>query len=124
MYAIRSYYVPFANFVAVIEDVEPQVLKAALENSVSALEGGLNSGSGRFLQVAGINIEWNKAEKSLQYDNEGNVIGGNSGQRIWSAYLSVITSYSIHYTKLYDPRRTGHCSPSRKLMPMAALWAR
>ncbi len=79
---------PFANFVAVIEDVEPQVLKAALENSVSALEGGLNSGSGRFLQVAGINIEWNKAEKSLQYDNEGNVIGGNSGQRIWSAYLS------------------------------------
>ncbi len=79
---------PFSNFVAVVENVTPADFKEVLENSVSAMEGGLNSGSGRFLQVAGIDIVWDTEATSIEYDGDGNVINGNTGERIWTATLA------------------------------------
>ncbi len=78
---------PFSNFVSIIEGVTPQSLKEVLENSVSAMEDGSNAGTGRFLQVAGINIVWDTEATSIEYDNDGNIVNGNTGNRIWTATL-------------------------------------
>jgi 2',3'-cyclic-nucleotide 2'-phosphodiesterase (5'-nucleotidase family) len=79
---------PFSNFVSIIEDVSPATLKEALENSVSAMKDGLNSGDGRFLQVAGLKMQWDTVATSIAYDTDGNIINGNTGSRIWSIKLA------------------------------------
>lgn len=78
---------PFSNFVSIIEEVTPATLKEALENSVSAMKDGLNSGTGRFLQVAGLKMQWDTTATSIEYDNDGNMINDHSGERIWSIKL-------------------------------------
>ena len=76
---------PFSNFVGIVEDITPARFKEIMENSVSALAGGANDGSGRFAQVAGFTIHWDSLRPSLEYDLEGNVV--TEGERIWSITL-------------------------------------
>ncbi len=77
---------PFSNFVGIVEDITPARFKEIMENSVSALAGGANDGSGRFAQVSGFTIHWDSLRPSLEYDLEGNVV--TEGERIWSITLN------------------------------------
>ncbi len=74
---------PFPYFVSIVENVSPQVLKEGLENSVSKVE----EVSERFLQISGIQIVWNDEGDALEYDTDGNIVDGKSGNRIVSATL-------------------------------------
>lgn len=65
---------PFANFVTIVEDITPARFKEFMENSVSALLGGQNSGSGRFAQVAGFSFVWDTSATSLAYDLNNNLL--------------------------------------------------
>lgn len=76
---------PFSNFVGIVEDITPERFKEIMENSVSALAGGANDGSGRFAQIAGFSIVWDSNATSLEYDIDGNVV--TEGERIWSLVL-------------------------------------
>lgn len=71
---------PFSNFVTIVEDITPARFKEFMENTVSALLGGQNSGSGRFAQVAGFSFVWDSSATSLVYDLNNNLL--YAGDRI------------------------------------------
>lgn len=65
---------PFANFVAVVEDIPREQFKEILENTVSrAVEGDTPGGSGRFAQVAGFAFKWSEAGTAQSLDANGTV---------------------------------------------------
>ena len=72
MYAIRSYYEELKDIVAKLDDLE------LLYQKVHSMEIFLN----RFKKLGDLIMHLQKIEKST--------------------YMLVITSYSIHYTKLYE----------------------
>lgn len=75
---------PFGNFVSIVEDVPAPQLKEILENAVSALGGG--SGTGRFAQLAGVQIVFDLYRTPQRLDEDGNVT--QAGERIRRATLA------------------------------------
>ncbi|NCJ05295.1 PEP-CTERM sorting domain-containing protein [Synechococcales cyanobacterium C] len=67
----------FSNFVSIIPDLDPQILKAVLENAYSAVE----IRGGRFGQVAGLRIGIDLNETAQQTDVDGNIITPGSRVR-------------------------------------------
>lgn len=86
---------PFGNFVSVIEDVTVTDLVMVLENAYSRtvdLDPSNNvdparqgSGTGRFAQIAGMNVVYDINAQALELDGDGNVV--TPGQRIVSVIL-------------------------------------
>ena len=74
---------PFGNFVTIVENISPNQLKELMENAVSALGGG--SGTGRFAQVAGMQVEYDANQVAQVIDANGNI--ETEGERIWSITL-------------------------------------
>jgi 2',3'-cyclic-nucleotide 2'-phosphodiesterase (5'-nucleotidase family) len=67
---------PFPNFVTVVADVPPAQLKAVFENAVSAVERT----SGRFAQVAGLQLVYDPARTAREVDEDGAVVA--EGERV------------------------------------------
>lgn len=63
---------PFANFVTIVEGVDPLTLKRLAENAVSALNGG--SGTGRFAQIAGFTMTIDPTQTPMSIDVDGNIL--------------------------------------------------
>ncbi len=84
---------PFANFVAVVQDVTPVDLEAILERSASGLPGQ----GGQFLQIAGFRVTYDPSQPAQELDVEGNVLV--QGNRVFSATLEdgtpIIENYEV-----------------------------
>lgn len=83
---------PFSNFLSVFEDIDGDTLKDLLENAVSRIqldENGepqrVGGGTGRFAQVAGLNLEYNPTQLALTFDEEGNI--DEPGERVINVTL-------------------------------------
>ena len=82
---------PFGNIMTIIEGVDPNRFKLMMENAVSriSLQNGdpmaSGSGTGRFAQISGFEIEYNPNLTALELDGDGNV--ETEGSRIWSITL-------------------------------------
>ena len=74
---------PFANFLAVVPELPAAQFKEILENGVAALGGG--AGSGRFAQLAGIQIAVDVSRQPQVLDADQNVV--TPGARIRGAIL-------------------------------------
>ncbi|MDY7104250.1 MAG: bifunctional metallophosphatase/5'-nucleotidase [Actinomycetota bacterium] len=72
---------PFANFVTVVEGVEPETLVEILENAYSAVEDV----DGRFAQIAGFSVVYDPSAQAREVDEDGNVL--TDGERIVSVTL-------------------------------------
>jgi hypothetical protein len=57
-----------------------------VENSVSAISGGSNGGSGRWAQISGFSFVWDSTQTSAENDDISDVLT-TSGQRVWSITL-------------------------------------
>ena len=77
--------VPFTNFVSVVPNIPRTQLKEILENAVSAVE----SGSGRFAQVAGLRFSYDPAGQAQELDEDGNVVV--PGSRVLQVVLEDMT---------------------------------
>lgn len=65
---------PFGNFVTVVPDVPRAQFKEILENAVSRIAPStLSGGSGRFAQIAGMNMTFDTAGNPIEFDDDGNV---------------------------------------------------
>jgi 5'-nucleotidase len=84
---------PFANFVAVVQDVTPVDLEAILERAASGLPGQ----GGQFLQIAGFRVTYDPSQPAQELDVEGNVLV--QGNRVFSATLEdgtpIIENYEV-----------------------------
>jgi 5'-nucleotidase len=67
---------PFSNFVAVVENLEPAHLKLIMENAVSAVEDG----GGAFAQISGFSLVYDPKAPALELDDTGAVV--TEGQRV------------------------------------------
>lgn len=72
---------PFANFLSIVEGVDPQTLKNLLENAVSELPGG-----GRFAQIAGFNFTYNPDALPMII-NDATLAITQQGRRIVDVFL-------------------------------------
>ncbi len=72
----------FSNFVSIIPNLNPQILKTVLENAYSAVEVR----GGRFGQVAGLRIGIDINETAQQTDVDGNIV--TPGNRVREVILS------------------------------------
>ena len=100
MYAIRSYYVVTTATDYAISIFDKNHI------TISEIDLDFNSASGG-IYFAGTENDSNVVEKcKIAGSNYGiRIVGGNHFIIRYNeirAYLSVITSYSIHYTKLYE----------------------
>ena len=86
MYAIRSYY---AGFECVIHEAAQINVRTSVENPV--FDANINV-------LGTINI----LEKMKEYDVKKIIFSSSGGAVYGEPEYLVITSYSIHYTKLYD----------------------
>lgn len=82
--------VPFANFVAIVEDVPREQFKQILENAVSCTQAiditnNPLCGTGRFAQIAGFSFEWSASGTAMEIDIDGNVLV--EGTRVQSVVL-------------------------------------
>ena len=93
MYAIRSYY---AALVGVVGPLQLDVLKVRL-----AQEYGLDIGfdTPEFQLARWISSADARALETFEQANYSSVAEDLDGDRV---FMAVITSYSIHYTKLYE----------------------
>ena len=73
---------PFSNFVTIVSDISPEQLKEILENALSGVEGA----SGRFPQVAGFSIVYDRSGTPQELDEEGSVV--TAGTRVQSIILA------------------------------------
>jgi 5'-nucleotidase len=80
---------PFASFLAVVEDVSPQKFKQLLENAVSAVE----ENEGRFAQVAGFSFEWDPSGTAQQVNDQGDItVAGTRVRKVTLDSGAVIVS--------------------------------
>ena len=122
MYAIRSYYVPGTQDIARIVQESAGAVgsrSAGMQNSgVSQAPDALDVDAGLGQDFAGIvqNTASPQGEGASDADSPfiREVPSGRDGQRPKGNHLSVITSYSIHYTKLYEPAIKPNDNESEK----------
>ena len=133
MYAIRSYYVSFNKFTEIPEALGKLTLLERLDLS----HNDLNKLPSSFINLTNIielNLEGNrltdlpfgKVERLKNINLKGNPLNqelleaNKQGLDAVKAYLrakTVITSYSIHYTKLYEIHLSPRRAPSRHVLP-------
>ena len=77
---------PFANMVAVVEEISRSQFKEVLENAVSRAVGGdTEGGTGRFAQVSGFSFEWSESGIAQVLNPDGSV--KVPGTRVQTAVL-------------------------------------
>jgi 5'-nucleotidase len=95
---------PFANFLAVFENVPISVFKDLLENAVSRIDAHGNpggSGTGRFAQIAGFQLEYDSSRQAMTIGNDGRIV--TTGKRITRLYLDDRTLLIENGQILVDP---------------------
>lgn len=71
---------PFTNFLAVVQDVSPEMLLEIMENAVSRIDPATGQatggGTGRFAQIAGFNVKYDPREQAISYqvDEDGQLL--------------------------------------------------
>lgn len=83
---------PFTNFLSVIENITPSLLKEIMENAVSRIDpvtgAATGGGTGRFAQIAGFSIKYDPRQPAIQYGDGDDLPIISEGSRIVDILLS------------------------------------